>query len=63
MTKNSHFFLRLVSYSGLAISFLPALLVFQGMMAKETYFQLLLVGMLLWFGTAIFWIKPDDLGG
>ncbi len=33
------------------------------MMAKETYFQLLLVGMLLWFGTAIFWIKPDDLGG
>lgn len=55
--------LRLISYCGLALSFIPALLVFNGMMSKETYFQLLLIGMLIWFSTAILWIKPDKLGG
>ncbi|TWU27726.1 hypothetical protein [Bythopirellula polymerisocia] len=63
MTSTAKRILQLISYFGLAISFVPALLVFQGMMSKDTYFQLLLLGMLLWFSTAILWIKPDNLGG
>ncbi len=55
--------LRLASYSGLALSIVPAFLVFQEVISKDLYFQLIIVGMLLWFSTAVFWIKPDHLGG
>ena len=55
-------FLRIISYCGLALSILPAFLVYHGTIAKSTYLQLMLVGMVLWFSTAILWIKPDKLG-
>lgn len=55
-TKN---LLRLVSYCGLALSILPAVLVYRGVLSKETHFIVMNVGMLLWFCSAIWWIKPD----
>lgn len=54
--------LKLISYLGLALSIIPALLMFWGTVSKDTYLWLLLVGMLLWFSTAIFWIKPQHFG-
>jgi len=59
MTTLSGKLLRLVSYCGLMLSIVPAFLVWQGALAKSTYLSLMVVGMLLWFGAAVFWIKPD----
>lgn len=51
--------LKLISYLGLAMSILPAMLFFAGKLDRQTYLNLLIVGMILWFSTAIFWIKSD----
>jgi hypothetical protein len=51
--------LRLLSYLGLALSVVPPLLVWAGRLSMETNLQLLTVGMFVWFGSAIFWIKPE----
>jgi hypothetical protein len=62
MTSGIRLVLQLVSYVGLALSLVPALLVFSGTITKDTYFNLMVLGMLLWFGTAIIWVKPEHLG-
>lgn len=54
--------LQIVSFIGLALSIIPAFLAFAGVLSKDAYLQMMLVGMFLWFGTAIFWIKADHLG-
>ncbi|HOM59969.1 MAG TPA: hypothetical protein PLP49_00830 [Anaerohalosphaeraceae bacterium] len=59
MTFHTKLILQVISYIGLALSFIPALLVFGGLLSKEVYFHLMVTGMLLWFGTAIFWIRKD----
>lgn len=51
--------LKSVSYTGLALSIVPALLAFAGVIEQQLQFNLMIAGMLLWFGTAIFWIKSD----
>lgn len=51
--------LRIISYIGLAFSLVPAFLVWKGVITFQTDLTLLVVGMVLWFGTAIFWIKED----
>ena len=51
--------LKLASFCGLACSVVPAVLVYAGQIPKETCFTLMVVGMLLWFSTAIWWIRPD----
>jgi len=53
--------LQIISFVGLGVSIVPAFLVFAGTLSKETCFHLLLLGMFLWFGTAVFWIKADHL--
>jgi hypothetical protein len=62
MTANLKRALQTISMLGLALSILPAVLVFAGSLTKETYFNLIVLGMVLWFGTAVFWIKPDHFG-
>ena len=59
MKSLSKYILQAISYMGLALSIIPALLVFGGILSKEVYLWLMLVGMVLWFGTAIFWIRKD----
>jgi len=62
MTSGTRRALQLVSYIGLALSLVPALLVFKGIITKDTYLNYMLLGMLVWFGTAILWVKPEHLG-
>ena len=62
MTTATKKLLQTLSICGLALSVIPALLVFSGAIAKQTYLYLMLLGMLLWFSTAVFWIKKDHLG-
>jgi hypothetical protein len=52
-------FLKLISYLGLALSVVPPLLVWTGRLDMATNYVLLNIGMVLWFGSAILWIKPD----
>lgn len=56
-------FLILVSILGLALTVVPSFLVFYGVINWSTHAQLMLVGMILWFISAPFWMKPKkDLG-
>jgi hypothetical protein len=52
--------LKLVSYLGLALSLFPAILFANGAITMETAKSVMIVGMFLWFGTAIFWIKKSS---
>ena len=52
--------LRLVSYLGLALSIVPPLLLWAGKLDLATNYVLLNTGMVLWFGTSIFWIKKHE---
>jgi len=63
VTPQTTLVLKVVSYLGLALSILPAFLTFGGLVSRETYLQLMVLGMVLWFGTAIFWVKRDHLSG
>ena len=59
MKSLSKYILQAISYLGLALSIIPAFLVFGGILSKEVYLGLMLVGMVLWFSTAVFWVKKD----
>jgi hypothetical protein len=62
MTQQTRRILQTISFLGLAVSVLPAFLVFGAVVSKQTHAHLMLLGMLMWFGTATFWIKKDHLG-
>jgi hypothetical protein len=49
--------LKLISFAGLALMFLSAILVFNDAVTKPTYQILALVGTLLWFIPVPFWMK------
>jgi hypothetical protein len=51
--------LRVVSYAGLALSLVPGVLVLMDELSLTAYYRWMVVGMLLWFGTAPLWIQPD----
>lgn len=53
--------LKILSYLGLALTLVAGLLVFAGTIDLDTMKTLLVVGMLLWFPTAVFWIQPRSL--
>ena len=59
MTSRTKHILQIISFLGLVLSILPALLVFSGDLSKEMYFRLMAAGMLVWFGTAVFWVRKD----
>lgn len=62
MTQRTRRILQTISFLGLAVSIVPAFLVFGTVVSKQTHAHLMLLGMLMWFGTATFWIKRDHLG-
>jgi hypothetical protein len=49
--------LKTISFIGLGLMFVSAVLVFNGSMTQETYRVLILVGTALWFGPVPFWMK------
>lgn len=53
--------LIIVSYSGLAFTILPSILVLNGVLNLQNHFCLMSVGMVLWFATAPFWMKSKSL--
>jgi len=50
---------KYISYLGLAITVAAPLLVWAGKISIEANKIILIVSMILWFGSAIFWIKHD----
>lgn len=62
MTSQTKFILQTISFAGLALSIIPAFLVFGGILSREIYLHLMVAGMLMWFCTAVFWVKKDHLG-
>jgi thiosulfate reductase cytochrome b subunit len=55
-------FLKLISFVGLALTVGPAFLVFAGWVTWDRYATWMLVGMLLWFLSAPFWMKRHREG-
>lgn len=52
-------FLKLISFSGLALTLVPSFFVFAGLLSADSYYTLASAGMILWFGTAVFWIRHE----
>jgi hypothetical protein len=48
--------LKLISFAGLGLTVVPSFLVFTGAIAWDTHATLMLVGTVLWFGSAPFWM-------
>jgi len=51
--------LQSVSFAGLILSIVPAMLMFGGTLSREAYRQLMVLGMIMWFSTAVFWIRKN----
>jgi hypothetical protein len=49
-------FLKIISFIGLGLSIVPAVLVFGGQMEPATCKQLMFLGTALWFLTAPYWM-------
>ena len=49
--------LKLGSFAGLALTVVPAFFVFAGAITWDLHAALMLIGTVLWFGTAPFWMK------
>jgi len=55
--------LKIISCLGLVLTIIPSLFVFKGVIDIKVHYQLMIVGMIMWFGTAPFWMKsksPDE---
>ncbi len=55
--------LKTISYLSLALTVAAPLLVWAGKLSIESNKTLLILGMFLWFGSAIFWIKQERTEG
>jgi hypothetical protein len=52
--------LQSLSLLGLLLTVLPAFLVFAGRIEWNTHANLMLIGMILWFGSAPFWMRREE---
>ena len=55
--------LKLISLAGLALTVVPSFLVFAGTIGWGSHATLMIVGTILWFGSAPFWMKGEDDDG
>lgn len=53
--------LKIISYTGLILTILPSVLVFNGVIELKTNFLLMGIGLVLWFASAPFWMKSVSL--
>jgi hypothetical protein len=53
--------LKLLSFTGLALTVVPSYLVFKDVIAFEQHTMLMVIGMILWFATSPFWMKEKEL--
>lgn len=52
--------LQLLSFLGLALTIVPAVLVFMRQLPFQTHITLMFIGMVLWFGATPFWINRKE---
>jgi len=52
--------LKIISYTGLALTLVPSLLHFAGEMSLSMHKTLMFVGTIAWFVTAPFWMNTPD---
>ena len=59
--------LKAVSYTGLALTLLPSFFVFAGEIEFKDHIVMMLIGTILWFVSAPFWMNKkqniDEVGG
>jgi hypothetical protein len=53
--------IKIISCLGLALTIIPSLFVFKGVIDIRVHYQLMIVGMIMWFATAPFWMKSSGL--
>lgn len=53
--------LQIISIIGLLLTVVPSTLVYAGKIELKMHFTLMIVGMVLWFATAPFWMKNQKL--
>lgn len=52
--------LKIVSFIGLGITIASPFAFFAGAVGRQIYLNLMIAGMIVWFGTAVFWIKKNS---
>jgi hypothetical protein len=52
--------LKIISFAALALTLVPAFLVFYGYIEPSLSKTLMLIGTLIWFGTASFWMNKSE---
>jgi hypothetical protein len=53
--------LKIISLVGLVLTILPSMLVFKGVIELKLHYILMIIGMVLWFGSAPFWMRSKSL--
>ncbi|MCI0496308.1 hypothetical protein L0Z72_14975 [candidate division KSB1 bacterium] len=53
--------LKLLSLAGLILTLLPSVLVFLKLIEFNSHLNLMILGTILWFGSAPFWMKKESL--
>ena len=53
--------LKLISYTGLALTVVPGALVLLGIISNSLQHTLMLIGMVAWFASAPFWMRGPSL--
>ncbi|MEJ2077776.1 MAG: hypothetical protein P8Z74_07190 [Acidobacteriota bacterium] len=51
--------LKVLSVAGLTLTIVPSFFVFSGAITWERHATLMVVGMILWFASAPFWMKRE----
>jgi hypothetical protein len=54
---------KIISFTGLALTIVPSILVFKEVIAMKAHYLLMAIGFALWFASAPFWIKSKALEG
>ncbi|WP_086542174.1 hypothetical protein [Algoriphagus antarcticus] len=52
--------LKIISFAALALTLVPAFLVFWGYIEPNLSKTLMLIGTVVWFGTASFWMNKSE---
>ncbi|MDH7600032.1 MAG: hypothetical protein QHH07_10440 [Sedimentisphaerales bacterium] len=54
--------LQFISICGIVLTVAPSFAFFAGLINRSTYLDAMLLGTVMWFGTAVFWVKGVELG-
>jgi hypothetical protein len=52
--------LKIISFIGLGLTLIPSFLVYQGVLSPETNNNFMLIGTIIWFLTAPFWMNQKS---